>query len=43
MDIVRLRSFVALADRLHFGETARLLHMRRSEPRSSTGIVTERG
>lgn len=36
MDISRLRSFVALADRLHFGETARLLHM--SQPALSKQI-----
>jgi len=36
MDITRLRSFVALADRLHFGETARLLHV--SQPALSKQI-----
>jgi DNA-binding transcriptional LysR family regulator len=36
MDLTRLRSFVALADRLHFGETARLLHV--SQPALSKQI-----
>jgi DNA-binding transcriptional LysR family regulator len=36
MDISRLRSFVALADRLHFGETARLLNL--SQPALSKQI-----
>jgi DNA-binding transcriptional LysR family regulator len=36
MDIARLRSFVALADRLHFGQTARLVHL--SQPALSKQI-----
>ncbi len=36
MDITRLRSFAALADRLHFGQTARLLHL--SQPALSKQI-----
>jgi DNA-binding transcriptional LysR family regulator len=36
MDLVRLRSFVSLADSLHFGRTARLLHV--SQPALSKQI-----
>src|SRR6185369_17126484 len=36
MDLVRLRSFVSLAESLHFGRTARLLHV--SQPALSKQI-----
>src|SRR5690349_18860796 len=36
MDIARLRSFLTLADRLHFGQAARLLHV--SQPALSKQI-----
>src|ERR1044071_3773497 len=36
MDITRLRSFVALADRLHFGQTAKQVHL--SQPALSKQI-----
>ena len=36
MELTRLRSFVVLAERLHFGEAARLLHL--SQPALSKQI-----